>query len=240
MAAELTVGHRSHTLPKEYSVGGVDLSEQFAMPATLQALQRGDGSEYEFYHLSFFRESAPEFCDPSFEKCYGAEFTPPPGGFNVAKTHLPYHMMKEHANRDTKIIVGFRNPKDNLQAFEYNVGWWSIRDRPNTMFVNYEDLTEDPVKEVRRMAEFLGKEVSDEDIVKIVEWTAFGNMRDEKSTNYEALKDILDFKISPYMRKGTVGDWKNHFNEEENYKTNIEKQYEEICVPLGLKFRFEL
>ncbi|ELU16720.1 hypothetical protein CAPTEDRAFT_113662, partial [Capitella teleta] len=214
-----------------------------------------------------------EFCDPSFKKCYGAECTPPPGGFNVAKTHLPYHMMKEHANRDTKIIVGFRNPKDTLVSlyhfhrmnkllgnfpgtfseffqlvkdkhlvfgdfFEHNVGWWSIRDRPNTMYVNYEDLTEDPVKEVRRMAEFLRKEVSDEDIIKIVEWTTFGNMRDEKSTNYGALKDILDIKISPYMRKGTVGDWKNHFNEEES--KYIEKQYEEICVPLGLKFRFEL
>ncbi|ELU06574.1 hypothetical protein CAPTEDRAFT_213021 [Capitella teleta] len=212
MAAELTVGHRSHTLPKEYSVGGVVLSEGFAMPATLQALQRGDGPEYEILVTTYPRSGTSrlveiawlltnnidvtgakeieqsarhlflEFCDPSFEKCYGAEFTPPPGGFNVAKTHLPYHMMKEHANRDTKIIVGFRNPKDNLvslyhfyrmnkrlgnfpgtfseffQLFkdkhliygdilEYNAGWWSIRDRPNTTYVNYEDLTEDPVKE---------------------------------------------------------------------------------------------
>ncbi|ELT95125.1 hypothetical protein CAPTEDRAFT_176161 [Capitella teleta] len=211
-----------------------------------------------------------DLCSVDFKTCLGAPV--PPGNIPLAKTHLPYHILEEHAKRDTKIIVGFRNPKDNLVSmyhfyriafplgnftgtfdefftlfkdkhlmygdiFDHNVGWWSIRDRPNTMYVNYEDLNEDPVKEVRRMAEFLGKEVSDEDVIKIVNWVTFGNMKDEKSTNYDEV-GFLDSKISPYMRKGTVGDWKNYLNEEQS--KYIDEQYEKTCGPVGLEYRFEL
>ncbi|ELT92660.1 hypothetical protein CAPTEDRAFT_5186 [Capitella teleta] len=214
-----------------------------------------------------------DMCDPDFKSVFQGTVKLPPGGAALAKTHFPQHLMQEHTKRDTKIIVGMRNPKDNLLSlyhfynmnevfgnfsgsfsdfftlikekrmlygdiFEHNVGWWSIRDRPNTMYVFYEDLTEDPGKEVRRMAEFLGKETSDEDITKIVEWTTFGNMSQTKSTNYEELKKGIKFQGGPYMRKGTVGDWKNQFNEEQcDY---IDEQYKQSCVPLGLKFRFEL
>ncbi|ELU13128.1 hypothetical protein CAPTEDRAFT_4099 [Capitella teleta] len=212
-------------------------------------------------------------CDPDFKTAFHGSAKLPPGGAPLAKTHFPQHMMEEHTKRDTKIIVGMRNPKDTLVSvfhfyrmnkslgnfigsfsdfftlvkakrlvygdiFDHNVGWWSIRDRPNTMYVFYEDLTEDPVKEIRRMAKFLGKEVSDEDIIKIAEWTTFGNMSQSKSTNYEDHQKCFDFKIAPYMRKGTVGDWKTQFNEEES--KYIDDQYEQSCVPHGLKFRFEL
>ncbi|ELT96088.1 hypothetical protein CAPTEDRAFT_107487 [Capitella teleta] len=214
-----------------------------------------------------------DMCDPDFKSSFMGSIKLPPGGAALAKTHLPQHMMQEHTKRDTKIIVGMRNPKDNLLSiyhfyrmnkalgnfvgsfsdffilikekrvicgdiFDHSVGWWSIRNRPNTMYVFYEDLTEDPVKEVRRMAEFLGKETSDEDITKIVEWTTFANMSQMKSTNYEDCQRMFNFKVTPYMRKGTVGDWKNQFNEEES--DYIDEQYEKNCVPAGLKFRFEL
>ncbi|ELU18414.1 hypothetical protein CAPTEDRAFT_181778 [Capitella teleta] len=299
--AEMKVGHPVHTLPGEYSAGRFIMGEKLGPQATVKALQRGEGPEYDVLIATHPRSGTAriveiawllmndidvkkakevaqggrhlflDLCDPTFKSIFGKPL--PPVKIPLAKTHLPVEAMEKHVKRNTKIIVGFRNPKDNLvsiyhfyrsnrdlgsfkgtfseffqlvkdkhvmygDVFDCNLGWWSIRDRPNTMYVNFEDLTEDPVKEVRRMAEFLGKEVTDEDIIKIVEWTTFGNMREEKSTNYEAIKHILDFKISPYMRKGTVGDWKNHFTEEES--KYIDEQYEKLCVPVGLKFRFEL
>ncbi len=36
------------------------------------------------------------------------------------------------------------------------------------------------------------------------------------------------------MRKGAVGDWKGHFNEEQN--NFIEKRYKETFEPLGIQF----
>ncbi|ELT92964.1 hypothetical protein CAPTEDRAFT_204539 [Capitella teleta] len=299
--AKPSVGHPIHTIPQEYVVGGFIMGEQLAMEETQKVLQRGEGPEYEVLVATFPRSGTAriveiawllmndinvkkakevpqggrhlflDLCDPTFKTVFGKPL--PSVDYPLAKTHLPYHMMEKHAKRDTKIIVGFRNPKDNLVSiyhfyrmnrtlgnftgtfseffqlvkdkhvmygdiFDFCVGWWNIRDRPNTMYVNYEDLTEDPVKEVRRMAEFLGKKLTDQEIIKIVEWTTFGNMAEEKSTNYDSIKHHLDFKISPYMRKGTVGDWKNHFNEEES--KYIDEQDQKICAPLGLKFRYEL
>ncbi|ELT96400.1 hypothetical protein CAPTEDRAFT_18003, partial [Capitella teleta] len=299
--AEMKVGHPVHTLPGEYVVDSYIMGERLGPQATVRALQKGEGPEYDVLVATYPRSGTArvveiawllmnnidvqkakdvpqggrhmflDLCAPDFKSIFGKPL--PSGKIPLAKTHLPYHTMEKHAKRDTKIIVGFRNPKDNIvsiyhfyrsnrdlgcfkgsfseffqlvkdkhlffgDVFDYNVGWWNIRDRPNTMYVNYEDLTEDPVREVRRMAQFLGKEVSDEDVANIIQWTSFGNMATEKSTNYEGIKHIIDFEISPYMRKGKVGDWRNYFNNEQS--EFIDEQYEKTCMPVGLKFRYDL
>jgi hypothetical protein len=301
--AEQKVGHPTHTLPQEYIIGNIVMGEDLAMEGTQKVLAEGKGPEYDVLISTYPRSGTAriveiawllmnnvdvkkakevsqgarhiflDLCDPTFTTVFSGSKVLPKEKFPLAKTHLPFHLMKEHVKRPTKIIVGFRNPKDNLVSlyhfyrmnkslgqykgtfsewfqlvrdkhtmygdiFDYCEGWMSIKDRPNTLFVNFEDMTEDPVREVKRMAQFLGKEVSDEDVIRIVEWTTFGNMKEEKSTNYDAIKHILDFKISPYMRKGQVGDWKNHFNAEES--KFVDDQVAKQLAPLGLSFRYEL
>ncbi|ELU18467.1 hypothetical protein CAPTEDRAFT_205528 [Capitella teleta] len=192
---------KQHSIPKEYDIDGVIFGEFISQKKTQQILQQGGGPQYEVLVATYPRAAEEveqrkrhrpiflDMYDPDFKSAFMGSVKFPPGEASLAKIHIPQHMMQEYTKRDTKIIVGMRNPKDELlsiyhfyrinkalgnfkrricgEIFDHNVGWWSIRDRPNTMYVFYEDLTEDPVKEVRRMAEFLGKETCDEAIIKI-------------------------------------------------------------------------
>ena len=36
-------------------------------------------------------------------------------------------------------------------------------------------------------------------------------MKDNKNTNYLHASSVINPDISPFMRKGVVGDWKNYF-----------------------------
>ncbi|ELT87177.1 hypothetical protein CAPTEDRAFT_159887 [Capitella teleta] len=296
----MKAGHPVHTIPDEYSIGGFIMGKMMGPQETVELLQKGEGPHYDVLVSTYPRSGTAmiveiawllmndlnvekakavsqvdrnlflDLCSPDFKSVFGRPLHS--DNFSLARSHLPYHMLEEHAKRETKIIVGYRNPKDSLVSLyhfyrmnrhlgnfagtfdeffelfkdkhliygdiiDHNLGWWNIRDRPNTMYVNYEDLAEEPAREVRRMAEFLSKEVSDEDVSKIVNWVSFGNMKDCKSTNYEECTHT-DHNISPYMRKGTVGDWKNYLNDDQS--KYIDEQYEENCGPAGLKYRFEL
>ena len=67
--------------------------------------------------------------------------------------------------------------------------------------------------------------------------TDIKEMASKPTTNYSALP-MFDFNISPFMRKGCVGDWKNHFTSEQN--DIIDKITKEKIDPVGLDFQYEL
>lgn len=72
----------------------------------------------------------------------------------------------------------------------------------------------------QKIATFLGKTLSDEDVKKLVEHTRFHNMAKNASVNYEHWDDIgfRNKNEAKFMRKGKVGDWRNYLSKEENEK----------------------
>ena len=123
-------------------------------------------------------------------------------------------------------------------CFDFNISWWTNRDKGNMLFIHFEDISEDPVRELKKMAEFLEIKPTPEQIQRIVQWTMFGNMKCEKSTNFSSISHVMEYKISPYMRKGIVGDWKNQMSPEES--KYCDEQYEKRCLPVGLVHRFDI
>ncbi len=67
--------------------------------------------------------------------------------------------------------------------------------------------------------------------------TDFKEMASKATTNYSALP-IFDFTISPFMRKGCVGDWTRHFTVEQNRV--LDQHIAEKLDPAGLYFTYEL
>lgn len=60
---------------------------------------------------------------------------------------------------------------------------------------------QDPKREIRKVMEFLGKNLKEEVLDKIVYHTSFDVMKNNPMTNYIDDKH-LNHKLSPFMRKG--------------------------------------
>ncbi|OCT58318.1 hypothetical protein XELAEV_18002256mg [Xenopus laevis] len=96
--------------------------------------------------------------------------------------------------------------------FDHVLGWWKAMDKHQILFVFYEDMIKDPMHEIQKVMKFLGKDLSDEVLENIKFHTSFQAMKENPMTNYSTLPNIIfDQTISPFMRKGIVGDWKTHF-----------------------------
>jgi len=98
----------------------------------------------------------------------------------------------------------------------YN-GLWSRA--PNAFIASYESLKSDFPAEVRRLAGFLEMDVDDDQIERVRTATTFERMR--------ALYDqVSDDGAMHFYRKGDVGDWRSHFDEESlNDVRRIERRH---------------
>lgn len=62
---------------------------------------------------------------------------------------------------------------------------------------------QDPQREVQKILQFLGKEVSEETVARILHHTSFQEMKKNPAANYETMpSSLMDHSLSPFMRKG--------------------------------------
>uniref|UniRef100_A0A0E0K3P6 Sulfotransferase n=1 Tax=Oryza punctata TaxID=4537 RepID=A0A0E0K3P6_ORYPU len=99
-------------------------------------------------------------------------------------------------------------------AAEY---WKESLARPEeVMFLRYESLKEDGVGSVRRLADFLGRPFTDEEVAggvpeAVVELCSMERMRSVEANRHgQHGVTWSTFKNSAFFRKGEVGDWKEH------------------------------
>nr|CAD7605823.1 unnamed protein product [Timema genevievae] len=96
------------------------------------------------------------------------------------------------------------------------LGFWKRRNDPNLLFLKYEDMKRDQAGAIRQTAQFLGKTLSESDVKVLTEHLSFNKMKQNPAVNLEPIiakkngPDYLNSTSLRFIRKGEVGDWRNH------------------------------
>ncbi|XP_068192533.1 cytosolic sulfotransferase 1-like [Antennarius striatus] len=122
--------------------------------------------------------------------------------------------------------------------YDHVSGWWKKKQTySNLHYMFYEDITEDDVRELDKLCSFLSLSPSLEEKKQILGEVHFDNMKNNDMANYST-SPYMNFKISPFMRKGKVGDWKNHFTVAQNEE--FDEDYKRKMKDPTLHFRTEI
>ncbi|XP_053550604.1 sulfotransferase 1B1 [Bombina bombina] len=115
--------------------------------------------------------------------------------------------------------------------------FWNLKNKKNVLYLFYEDMLQDPKKEIKKLMKFLEKDLPEEVVEKIHHHTSFKAMKENPTTNYTAVPStVMDQSVSPFMRKGISGDWKNHFTESQSKK--FDEYYQREVAGSDLSFSF--
>ncbi|XP_074500051.1 cytosolic sulfotransferase 3-like [Sebastes fasciatus] len=122
--------------------------------------------------------------------------------------------------------------------YDHVNGWWKKKQTyPKLHYMFYEDLIEDTGREIDKLCCFLGLSPSVEEKKRVTAGVQFDDMKKDNMANYST-NPVMDFKISPFMRKGKVGDWRNHFTVAQNEQFDVD--YKQKMKDATLQFRTEI
>ncbi|XP_001364522.1 sulfotransferase 1A2 isoform X1 [Monodelphis domestica] len=153
-----------------------------------------------------------------------------------------YKMAKVHPDPGTweEFLEKFMAGQVSYGSWYQHVSeWWELTKRHPILYLFFEDMKKDPKREILKITEFLEKPLPEDILDRIVQQTSFKKMRENPMTNYTTVPtELMDHSISPFMRKGTIGDWKNIFTVAQNER--FDADYEKKMAGSDLHFHSEL
>ncbi|KAJ3128897.1 hypothetical protein HK098_003224 [Nowakowskiella sp. JEL0407] len=101
---------------------------------------------------------------------------------------------------------------DAEDFFDYMLSWYPQINDSNVLFLVYEDMKVDPRGSIVKIAKFLGIEVSDEVIDKVLDLSSISSMKKET----KIVPMGRDADAANWVRKGVSGDWRNYLSAEQS------------------------
>jgi Sulfotransferase domain len=223
-----------------------------------QMLEDLVGFEYEFEYRRVPKACRGFSTTIALEAPETRRFLEQARGFRFFKTHseLDWDRIPPHV----KFVSVYRDPRDMLVSTTFHMSAMSgeeggfppelsalpVRDQllhlmeveyflallehwfrhDDVCKVGYEELRADSVPVVRRVVDHLGLDVSDERIRQTVGWHDFERRSGRRPGEADA---------NSGMRKGVVGDWRSHFDDEcrERFKQAHGGRWNRLLVDMG-------
>ncbi|ELW66387.1 sulfotransferase 1A1 [Tupaia chinensis] len=153
-----------------------------------------------------------------------------------------YHMAKVHPEPGTwdEFLEKFMAGEVSYGSWYQHVQeWWELSHTHPVLYLFYEDMKENPKREIQKILEFVGRPLPEKTVDHIVQHTSFTEMKKNPMTNYTTIPtNIMDHAVSPFMRRGIAGDWKTTFTVAQNER--FDADYVEKMAGYNLNFRSEL
>jgi len=102
--------------------------------------------------------------------------------------------------------------------WDHVLGGWKVRDHQNVQFLWFEDMKKDTKAIIEKLCVFLNNPLTSAKIEALEHYVSFDVMKNNKMAN--PMAGIPNPPEGKFMRKGTVGDWKNFFTPERNERWN--------------------
>lgn len=119
--------------------------------------------------------------------------------------------------------------------FEHVLPWWEVSQRDkNILFLKYEDMKNNLADNITRIASFLNIQAEAHLIDQVVTLSSFKSMSSNQNTNFDWIPQRAG--VPTHFRKGDIGDWRNHFTEEQSQK--LDAVFMEKMKGTGLQFDF--
>ncbi|XP_076428365.1 sulfotransferase 2B1-like isoform X4 [Peromyscus maniculatus bairdii] len=149
----------------------------------------------------------------------------------ASAAHLPPACQSPGTSSDEVQSQGFFG-----SWFDHVKGWLGLQKDLNLLFVTYEELHQEPRRTIQKLSEFLGHPLGPEEEDVVLEHCSFSFMSQSNMVNYSLLsKEIIDQSQGKFLRKGVVGDWREHFTPELDEKFNTVYQSKMgnsgLCLP---------
>ncbi|XP_078085672.1 sulfotransferase 6B1 [Mustelus asterias] len=123
--------------------------------------------------------------------------------------------------------VGWGSYFDNALIWEKHV------DDENVMLITYEELKENLVEGIRRITEFYGLSMSQEQIEKVAGRGTFQAMSDNSQKTHSTFGKVI-------FRKGVIGDWRTLFTEEQSQEMDAKFEACLAGTKIGAKLKYDL
>jgi len=93
-----------------------------------------------------------------------------------------------------------------MDYFSFINAWWPLRNKPNVLMLHFSDMKADHKAMVEKISNFLGTELTEEQMLNVLEYTSFKWMKQNQS-KFEAttLLPFLILNTGGMIRKGEAG-----------------------------------
>ncbi|XP_069810517.1 sulfotransferase 6B1-like [Dendropsophus ebraccatus] len=105
--------------------------------------------------------------------------------------------------------------------FDHAVAWNKHLDEDTIMLMTFEDMKENLEEQVKKMCEFFGISLPEEEVKQIAEKGTFKSMKENSGKTHGVLAPLI-------FRKGEIGDWKNYFSEAQSQE--VDAKFEECLA----------
>jgi hypothetical protein len=120
---------------------------------------------------------------------------------------------------------------------QHTASYWALRERPNVLVLSFKEMKKDLAGTVKQVAAFMGVELADEQLEKVITLSSFDYMKGVDEKFFPIKKNAFPWMNAQMVRKGKDGNSKEMISLEQQRR--IDEHFINELKTLGSDFPYE-